>query len=117
MPYRIIPVIDAQKDNFNEDGETGLHSFSIVTTKNLQDMCAVEDDLFPYPAKSITNINKALEFSIQQMEREKVSPHMIFLMASITYMDPSNNSIHSYQGTALFIDIVITRNRNRNQRQ
>jgi hypothetical protein len=30
-------------------------------------------------------------------------------------MDSSNNSIHSYQGTAIVIAIVITRNRNHNR--
>mmetsp|Transcript_14126 Transcript_14126/g.21184 ORF Transcript_14126/g.21184 Transcript_14126/m.21184 type:complete len:498 (+) Transcript_14126:110-1603(+) len=94
VPYRIIPVIDAQKDNFNgdDDGdETGVHSFSIVTTKNIQDMCAVEDDLFPYPAKSISNINKALGFSIQQMEREQVSPHMILQYLYNIALHPSDS--------------------------
>jgi hypothetical protein len=91
VPYRIIPVIDAQKDNLNEDGDTGLHSFSIVTTKNIQDMCAVEDDSFPYPANSITNINKALEFSIQQMEREKISPHMILKYLYNIALHPSDS--------------------------
>jgi hypothetical protein len=79
VPYRIIPVIDMQQNgsSYNEDDETGVHAFSIETAKNVEDMCSVQDNMFPYPANSITSINRALEFSIQQMEREQISPRIL----------------------------------------
>jgi len=78
VPYRIIPVLESQYNSNEDHADTiGEHRFSIVTSKSVEDMCAVQDDLFPYPPSNITSINHALEFSIQQMEREKVSPRML----------------------------------------
>lgn len=93
VPYRVIPVIYMQQNesSHNEDDETGVHAFSIVTTKNIEDMCAIQDNLFPYPPNSITSINQALDFSIQQMEREQVSPRILLKYVYNIALHPSES--------------------------
>jgi len=75
VPYRIIPIIE---DTPQED-TIGSQSFSISNSKyyNPEQTCSIQDHLLPYPATLITNIQKAMEISIEQMKRDNVSPRML----------------------------------------
>jgi hypothetical protein len=76
VPFRIIPTIEAYSIENNRE-DVGHHRFSIMEATNTENLCGVQDDLFPYPPSNIQDVIHAVEFSIQQMERERVSPRIL----------------------------------------
>jgi len=90
IPYRVIPTTERAVTVSVIDRHVGIHAFSfvrppLVETDSLFEtdeqhdacLCAIEDRILPYPSNKLTTIEDAVKFSICQMEREQISPHIL----------------------------------------
>ncbi|GFH45801.1 hypothetical protein CTEN210_02275 [Chaetoceros tenuissimus] len=87
VPYRIIPFTESNHPDTAQETRIGRHRFILTSPMNDEDACAVIDHVFT----NITSIDDAVAFSIQQMERENVSPMILLKYLYNIALNPNDS--------------------------